>query len=315
MNIKLDKANPIPIGVQVKEQIKMLINSGDYKEGDKLPSINQLAAFLGVNKNTVVTVLKDLENEGYIWSQRGKGVFVSDKKKGKKVDAAFINSVDLLISGAKIRGLDASELINLISARFSYALAAKKRVKVLFAIGITQELLDVNLKKLREEILGADFEGLLLNSEMTRDHAFKAFSRADLVVVPSVAFDFIRDFLPKDKPLIKTMLNLKLLARLKKGVEKKSKVAVIGSSSYGAKALSNTFISAKLFKPKLVLAQDSVDEHKKEFKEIDSVVVCLSAKSAIEEKPYLKNKNIYIFSDYIDDESIEDIKLFIRKFE
>jgi GntR family transcriptional regulator len=119
MDIRLDKNNPIPLGVQVKEQIKMLVNSGTYKEGDKLPSINQLALFLGVNKNTVVTILKDLENEGYVTSHRGKGVYISKLKNESKIDERFIGKVDALINDARLAGINVNELINIISARYS----------------------------------------------------------------------------------------------------------------------------------------------------------------------------------------------------
>ena len=45
INFKIDKNNPLPIGLQLGEQIKMLVNSGDLKPGDRLPAINQLASF------------------------------------------------------------------------------------------------------------------------------------------------------------------------------------------------------------------------------------------------------------------------------
>lgn len=312
MNIKLDKSNPIPIGIQVKEQIKMLINSGDYKEGDKLPSINELSNFLGVNKNTVVTVLKDLEHENYIRSQRGKGVFVNVKNKKKEIDPAFVSTVDAVVAEAKSRGMDASELINMISARYSY-LHTAKRIKVLFVIGISRELLDANVKKLRDEIQDADFEGLLLDSSLTREKASEALAWADLIVLPAVAYEYIKEYLPQDKPVIKTMINWKLLSSLKKGIEKKSKVAVVGVTGNGSKALANMIVASKLFKPKLVLSLDSIDDYKKDFKDIDSVVVCLSAREALE-KPYMKNKNTFVFSDYIDEDSISEIKNLIQKY-
>lgn len=313
MNIKLDKDNPIPIGVQVKEQIKMLINSGDYKEGDKLPSINQLSSFLEVNKNTVVTVLKDLENENYVKSYRGKGVFVTLKNKGKEINAEYLGKIDAVIAEAKNRGMDASELINFISARFSYSTAAK-RVKVLFAMGMDQELLDANVKKLRDEILGTDVEGLLLDNALTRENAFKAFSWSDLVVVPEVAFDIVKEYLPKNKPVIRTSVNWKLFSRLKKGSEKKSKIGIIATTNSTSRTLANIFNASKLFKPKLMMTSDNVEEYKKELKDMDAIIVCLSARSVLE-KTCMKNKNVYVFYDYIDEDSINEIKSFVKDHE
>lgn len=311
MDIKIDKNNPIPIGVQVKEQIKLLVNSGSYNEGDKLPSINQLASLLGVNKNTIVTVLKDLENEGYINSHRGKGVFISKKQSGKNIGNEFITKVDFLIKDACCKGITVSELINIISARFSSGLGMKD-IKALFIISMGRQLIDNNLKKLSINIPGVEFKGLFLSPELDKDEVSKAYEWADLLIVPSIVYEHVGERLPKDKPIIKTVANLKPLAKLKKGIEKKSKVAVISVIHRGAQILSNMFVSSKLFRPRLVLGLDEIDKFKKELKEIDSIVVCESAKEAVE-RLRLKEKEVYYFSDYIDDDSILEIKRFIEK--
>ena len=47
------------------------------KENDKVPSVRELAAILTINPNTIQKAYKDLENEGYIYSQRAKGSFVA----------------------------------------------------------------------------------------------------------------------------------------------------------------------------------------------------------------------------------------------
>ena len=114
MDIQLDKTNPIPIGVQIREQIKMHVNSGYYKEGDKLPSINQLAEALKVNKNTIVTIIKDLENDGYVKSFRGKGIFIVKEKLSKSYDSVFIDRIDLLVREAKKKKININEFINIL---------------------------------------------------------------------------------------------------------------------------------------------------------------------------------------------------------
>lgn len=310
MDIKLDKNNPIPIGVQVKEQIKMLVNSGSYDEGDKLPSISQLAAILEVNKNTIVSVLKDLENEGYINSQRGKGVFIRRKQSGKLIGNDFISKIDLLVSESRDKGVTVSELINIISARYSIN-SCRKNVKALFIIGLGKQLVDINVKKLCDNIPGVEFRGLFLTPELTNEEATKAYNWADLLIVPSIVYERIGDRLPEDKPVIKTIANINLLTKLKKGIEKKSKVAIIAVIHRGAQILADMFISSNMFRPKLLLGLDEIEKSKKELKEIDSIVVCESAKEVVE-KLKLKDKEIYYFSDYIDDDSMQEIKHFVE---
>ena len=311
MDIQLDKNNPIPIGVQIKEQIKMHINSGFYKEGDKLPSISQFAEELKVNKNTIVTILKDLENDGYIKSFRGKGSYIGKDKTNKSFDNIFIDKVDLLVREAKRKKLNINELINFVSARFYQAQTIKNN-KVLFINGISQELVDLNLQKLKQSISGVEFDGFFYNKETKMSEIKEAIKSANLIVIPSVFYPFIKSYIPIEKTFIKTEPNFKPLSSLKKGIEKKSKVAVIGYSQSNAELLANMFIAARIFRPRLILSLNDLEKYKKELKEVDTFVICISARIAAE-RLKLKDREVYFFSDYIDGDSISDIKLALKK--
>ncbi|WP_054860584.1 GntR family transcriptional regulator [Gracilibacillus sp. JCM 18860] len=50
---KIDAHSPLPINVQIREQIKWLIGKGLLNSGDILPSTNQLADQLSINRNTI----------------------------------------------------------------------------------------------------------------------------------------------------------------------------------------------------------------------------------------------------------------------
>lgn len=66
-----------PIYEQVKEGLRKLITTAAIKEGEKLPSVRELASSLAINPNTIQRAYKELEAEGYIYSSAGKGSFVS----------------------------------------------------------------------------------------------------------------------------------------------------------------------------------------------------------------------------------------------
>ncbi len=78
---RLDFGDHRPLYEQIKDKIKELIISGALKEGNKIPSVRELAAVLAINPNTIQKAYKDLETEGYIYSQRAKGSFVSPKSE------------------------------------------------------------------------------------------------------------------------------------------------------------------------------------------------------------------------------------------
>lgn len=70
-----------PIYQQIISQIKERIVAGEWKAGDKLKSVRELALEAGVNPNTMQKALVELEREGLVYSQRTAGRFVSDNKE------------------------------------------------------------------------------------------------------------------------------------------------------------------------------------------------------------------------------------------
>src|SRR5947199_1665112 len=77
MKLTIDGHSPIPIRRQLTEQLKHAIESGGVARDQALPSIRELAGFLGINANTVARVVEDLKQSGYVEARRGKGVFVA----------------------------------------------------------------------------------------------------------------------------------------------------------------------------------------------------------------------------------------------
>jgi DNA-binding transcriptional regulator YhcF (GntR family) len=77
MNLQVDAHSPIPIRRQLTEQLKHAIESGVVPRDQTLPSIRELAGFLGINTNTVARVIEDLKHSGYVEARRGRGVFVA----------------------------------------------------------------------------------------------------------------------------------------------------------------------------------------------------------------------------------------------
>lgn len=76
-DLRVDAHSPIPIRRQLTEQVKHAIEGGGVARDQALPSIRELAGFLGINPNTVARVIEDLKRDGYVEARRGKGVFVA----------------------------------------------------------------------------------------------------------------------------------------------------------------------------------------------------------------------------------------------
>src|SRR5215469_1485228 len=69
----ISQSDKRPMYLQIMEQIKQRIAVGDWKEGQPIPSIRQLAVDMQVSVITVKRAYLELEREGVIVTQQGKG--------------------------------------------------------------------------------------------------------------------------------------------------------------------------------------------------------------------------------------------------
>lgn len=73
--------NNKPVYIQLVEQLKVKIISGEIELDSKLDSVRSLAADAMVNPNTMQKALAELEREGFVYSKRTSGRFVTDNKE------------------------------------------------------------------------------------------------------------------------------------------------------------------------------------------------------------------------------------------
>lgn len=76
--IKVDTKSFIPIYEQIKKEIKSKVSLGVLKPNEPLSSIRELATQLIINPNTVARAYRELEQEGFIYTQKGRGCYISD---------------------------------------------------------------------------------------------------------------------------------------------------------------------------------------------------------------------------------------------
>jgi GntR family transcriptional regulator len=84
--ISIDWRDDIPIWKQIKDRLQSAILSGDFKEGEAIPSVRQLAIELAVNPLTVSRAFSELNDDGLIEKRRGLGMFVTQGTKTAVVE-------------------------------------------------------------------------------------------------------------------------------------------------------------------------------------------------------------------------------------
>jgi GntR family transcriptional regulator len=76
--IDVDPRSPVPLYLQMVEQVRRLVALGALRPGDRLPTVRELAARARVNRNTAARAIQALEAEGLLRTRVGQGTFVAD---------------------------------------------------------------------------------------------------------------------------------------------------------------------------------------------------------------------------------------------
>ena len=117
-----------PVYLQLVDQVKSAAAAGLLRAGDALPSIRPLSEELRVNRNTVAKAYGQLESEGIIETQPGRGCFVRTAQSPLRKDARrklLVADIDDVIVQAHHLQVPAAELLELVRERFA-ALAARQ---------------------------------------------------------------------------------------------------------------------------------------------------------------------------------------------
>ena len=110
--ITLNYRDSRPIYEQVKDGLRKLIVSGAVADGEKLPSVRQLASQLAINPNTIQRAYSELEAEGYAASVPGKGSFavLSGRERDIARSAALCETLRETVAELRAMGMSRSEI-------------------------------------------------------------------------------------------------------------------------------------------------------------------------------------------------------------
>jgi GntR family transcriptional regulator len=112
LSVKLTRGTSTELHEQVAAQIRRAIADGEAEPGDRLPPARDLAAVLGVNRNTVLRALRTLRDEGLLDFTRGRGVTVT----GTRQHSAVIEGARDLVELGREHGYRLDELLELVEA-------------------------------------------------------------------------------------------------------------------------------------------------------------------------------------------------------
>ena len=129
MLFQLNFKSAKPVYLQLVDQVKAATASGVLRTGESLPGIRPLSEELRVNRNTVAKAYTQLESEGIIETQAGRGCFVKTAQSPLKKDARrrlLTGEIDEAIIRAHHLQVTRNEFLDLVRERFD-ALADRQR--------------------------------------------------------------------------------------------------------------------------------------------------------------------------------------------
>jgi GntR family transcriptional regulator len=110
ISVNIDRSDPVLLHDQVAAEIRRAIAEGEAGPGERLPLAKDIAAILGVNKNTVLRAMHILRDEGLVEFGRGNGITVT----GTAQHGAVLRQVHELVEFARRQGYRRDTIIAMI---------------------------------------------------------------------------------------------------------------------------------------------------------------------------------------------------------
>jgi len=117
--LRLDDLSPVPIYVQIHDQLLHALARGTFRKGQRVPAVREMATMLGVNPNTVNRAYAELERDGVFETKRGRGTFVTHAPQ--TAGAAHRVKLDELaeryVTQARSLGFDSDRIVRAVDVR------------------------------------------------------------------------------------------------------------------------------------------------------------------------------------------------------
>jgi GntR family transcriptional regulator len=121
IRFRVDGRSAVPPYQQVVLQVRQALRMGVLDVGDQLPSVREVVAATAINPNTVLKAYRDLEREGLVAAEAGRGTFVTKRPDGPPpgTHARLGRSLARWVREAREAGLDDESIESLLRVTLS----------------------------------------------------------------------------------------------------------------------------------------------------------------------------------------------------
>lgn len=132
MNLDLDPASPVPLYLQIVEQVKRLLALGALKPGDRFLTVRDLGVRARVNRNTAARAIAELERDGVVRTRVGQGTFIADgapRMHAAERNASLDAAIEKLLVEAHALGVPPVELGSRVQRKLEHFARARRAGK------------------------------------------------------------------------------------------------------------------------------------------------------------------------------------------
>jgi|SRR5690554_1852270 len=184
MKLELQRESGIPLYIQVKNMIKDLIEKNVWGAGTKIPTERKLAEQLKVSRNTVSMAFQELESEGILVCQQGRGTFVAESDEAVRRESRkerLLKIIDIAMEEATTMGFSIDDFMAITHVRAREKRDILSRVNIIL-IECNREQVEFFAKELAHSV-GVIIQPILLGDLETNPEQFLGTIRkADIII-------------------------------------------------------------------------------------------------------------------------------------
>lgn len=113
MILDLNPQSPVPLYLQIVEQVRRLMALGALKPGERFLTVRELGLKARVNRNTAARAVAELERDGLVRTRVGQGTFITDGAVAmtpKDRETALDAAIETLLVEAHALGVPPEEI-------------------------------------------------------------------------------------------------------------------------------------------------------------------------------------------------------------
>ncbi|MFQ5796434.1 MAG: GntR family transcriptional regulator [Candidatus Bipolaricaulia bacterium] len=206
----INKNSPIPLYYQLKELLREKIENGEMNPHERVPSETELTQMFNISRMTSRHALIELENDGLVYREQGKGTFVAEPKLRQKLPKLTGFTEDMRVRGLKAGAKVLDVQVILGDKDLAIKLGASsdeefvKIQRVRFADDVAMAVETVFLRrKFCEGIEKIDLNNRSLYETLRTEYGIR-LGRAEQILEPTLADEYEAEILGIDvgKPLL-----------------------------------------------------------------------------------------------------------------